>query len=782
MKKQKKQVLKKTVAVVQKKAATAKYWNVFESWLGKNTRYVLGGLLLAATILRIIYFVQLNNTPCINWHLATESDMNFFDKWAKHLANEDWLQHTSYNNYTQAHKWVAEDYLKKHPETIEELKKELPAGSEINFNEYGKLLFKSWQGDKVYFQEPFYAYLVAIFYKIFGPDVRYVFIFQMLMGLCSIALIFLITRNYFGNIAALVSGLLALLHGPLLFYELILLRESLIVFIGLLLVFSISETLKNKSRRNLFFSGFIIGISILIKSVFFIFGVLFLILIFVDARRKKEGGGNSMLLPAAGIIAGLLPLIIRNIIVGVSPFAISSSGAFSFMTCNYYHYNPIQAFTVNSSNADVFYKTKGAFLQSVVETLKTFPSFSEYLNLLWQKLKLIFLWTEIPNNKSFYYYKINAPVLGFTFINFSVIAALGIPGIVMSFYKKQKPISLYLLVLTHFGVLLGFLVLSRYRIPFTAGLIPFCGLAVSELIKKAETKSFNIILITVPVIVIFFIVNRSIPDGLFPIRTTDYASPYYFYYKPRIDSLMKKNQPELARKEMEKFLKITPPELESLQGNMMQASADEINLAQFYGQIYNHYSTLFFASNMYDRGSEARKRSEELTAIADRLGNAMDAFSLFKKARMTSDTSERKQYLQQAVNELQLRLKANPNDFDALGAMSDITLDDLHDTAQFEHYIKAALKVQPDNARAQFKLGNYYIMTNKNLDEGKRLIESSQKDWSDNSAAYTDLGYYYAVHNQNDKALQLWQTAVKMNPADCTAVNDLRILRKRMNN
>jgi hypothetical protein len=261
-------------------------------------------------------------------------------------------------------------------------------------------------------------------------------------------------------------------------------------------------------------------------------------------------------LPVAGIIAGMSPLIIRNLIVGISPFSISSSGSFSFITCNYFGYNPINAFAVSPSNADVLYKTNGAFLSSVIESLKTFPSFSSFLDLVWQKFKLIFLWTEIPNNKSFYYFKLNAPVLNFTFINFSVIAALGITGIFISFFKKQRPYGLYLLCFTHFAVLLGFLVLSRYRIPFSAALIPFGGLAVSELIKKAEVADFRVLLIGIPAVILFFVINRPMPEGLIPLRVSDYAMPYYFYYRPRIDSAMKYNQPELALKVIDTFLMI----------------------------------------------------------------------------------------------------------------------------------------------------------------------------------------------------------------------------------
>jgi tetratricopeptide (TPR) repeat protein len=205
-----------------------------------------------------------------------------------------------------------------------------------------------------------------------------------------------------------------------------------------------------------------------------------------------------------------------------------------------------------------------------------------------------------------------------------------------------------------------------------------------------------------------------------------------------------------------------------------------VNVASFYGDIYDSYATIADANKLHDKALEYRIRSDELKNISYRFGNAIDPFNMIYKARTITDANQKKKYMDEGIKELNLRLKTNPNDFPVLATMADVMLDDLHDTLQFEYYIKAALKVQPDHAKAQFKLGSYYFQTNKNLEEAKTLVSNSLKGWSDNSLAYTELGYYYAVHNKIDSANKFWLKAVELNPADCTAVNNLRII-KRIN-
>jgi len=42
-------------------------------------------------LIRIAYFVEIVHSPLIAQHRWSQSDMNFFDRWAKAIADGDWL-------------------------------------------------------------------------------------------------------------------------------------------------------------------------------------------------------------------------------------------------------------------------------------------------------------------------------------------------------------------------------------------------------------------------------------------------------------------------------------------------------------------------------------------------------------------------------------------------------------------------------------------------------------------------------------------------------------------
>jgi tetratricopeptide (TPR) repeat protein len=751
-------------------------WNMLESYLERKRRFVLALILSAGLVLRIIYFVQLNNTPSINYHQWDQTDMNFFDKWAKYIGDDHWLQDTSYYNFTYPFRVVSGAYLSNHPEAKNELMKYLPANAPHDSESFGKALFIKWGGEKVYFQEPLYVYVVATIYKIFGPDVRFVFILQFLIGLGSLALLYLITRDNFGNIAALFASVIALLHGPMMFYELILLRESMILFGGLILVYSISRAWKNKTAGSLFMTGIVIGICILLKSIFIIFGFLFIILLLSDHFKKKQIRLTTVLLAIAGILTGMLPLIIRNLIVGISPITVASSGAFSYVTCNFYGYDPAAGFVVPPFLESIFYRSEGKLLPAISECLNTFPSFTDYIALLWQKFKLVFLWVEIPNNKSFYYYRLNAPVLSFTFISFSIIAAISIPGMVLSAFRKKRPIILYLLVITHLAILVGFLVLSRYRIPLTAALIPFAGLALSEIFRRLESNNSRSIALIVPAFALFFLIERPAPKGMLTLRYSDYVVPYEIYYGPKITEAMNAGRSGEALKLMRRFLKTQPEALEKINPGQPAFDPFQLAFAVKYSEIYRIYAAIAEKNDLKEEASRYLQRSNELSAISDKFAPETDMNATLRRARSSADPIAKQALIDKVVTAMQSNISANPKDLASYNTLAIVYLNDLKDSANYEATLKKAIANFPDEPQIKSDLGHYYLSSGKKLPEAESLLEQALKALPSDSRIYADLGYCYAAKNQYGKAREYWTRSVRLNPADCATVNNLRIL------
>ena len=62
-----------------------------DAWLGQRRGRVILVLVLSASLFRVVYFFQLNDSPCIVQYRWRQSDMYFFDFWASKIAAGDWV-------------------------------------------------------------------------------------------------------------------------------------------------------------------------------------------------------------------------------------------------------------------------------------------------------------------------------------------------------------------------------------------------------------------------------------------------------------------------------------------------------------------------------------------------------------------------------------------------------------------------------------------------------------------------------------------------------------------
>ncbi len=239
-----------------------------------------------------------------------------------------------------------------------------------------------------FYQEPFYAYAVAMTYRVFGDDPRWVFAWQMALGVLSNLLIYLITRRYFDETTAVVAGVLAVLCSPLLYYEMVLVRETTISCVGLLLVYLTGIAFRRRGLMWWALLGAVMGFSLVVKSTFavYVFGVL--VALAISRVRQREWG---QLAQAGGVLIAaiatmLVPLVARNLSVGVSPLTATSAGGIVFIGSNTPDYPPGGGFYMNPRYAaEIMADTQGRLGPSMVAAIATHPSMFSYAELIWNK-------------------------------------------------------------------------------------------------------------------------------------------------------------------------------------------------------------------------------------------------------------------------------------------------------------------------------------------------------------------------------------------------------------
>ena len=408
--------------------------SIFNHKKKTNLQLVLMLLLVLAGLMRIIYFAEINAGPLISQHLWEETDMNFFDHWAKKISGGDWLTDQAVHPYNNWHREIAAEYFRTNPDAIQKYVSDDPGSSVVDPS---RLLWNHWYGEKTFHQEPLYPYLIAITYKLFGSDVRWVFCWQMILGILNIALIFSITRRHFGDLVAILAVTLAVLCGPMLYYEMILDRSTMIIFMTLVLVELTDRTLERETVFRWFLVGTTCGAAILLKSTFALywFGLLAVLILRYFKNPKLFFRMATGLL--VGVVVALSPALVRNIIVGASPLSISAVGTSTFVLDNTVDASPERGFIISRYMSAIMGMSDGHILPAIVETIRTHSGLLSYFALLWRKFSLIFHWYEIPDNTNYYLYGKYASILR-PLLTFYVLGPLSVLGLILAFPQSKK--------------------------------------------------------------------------------------------------------------------------------------------------------------------------------------------------------------------------------------------------------------------------------------------------------------------------------------------------------
>jgi 4-amino-4-deoxy-L-arabinose transferase-like glycosyltransferase len=516
----------------------------------RRTGAVLGAILALAILVRGIYFAQLAASPCIREHRWVTTDMSYFDRWAVQISAGDWLSREIRPPMHPWHRAIATEFFRRHPDA---------AGTVTDPNEAVTGLWDRWCGGGRFYQEPLYAYLVALTYAMTGPDVRWVFFWQMALGVASVALIWAITRRAFGADAAAAAAALAALCGPLVFYDLVLLRETAVIFMGLLVVWLAGRALERASAASWLAVGLAAGAAALLKTHLLVLLPIALGMLAYARRRKLREALPSACFACLGAAIALLPLAARNVAVGAPLLSTSSASGLNFVIANSAGATIETDFMSIRDVPEIFETSEGRFLPSALGALRTHARPFAYAGYLVSKLGEALHWYEVPNNENFYYYRLHAPVLRWLPVGFLVVAPLAIVGLGFAF-RHPGPAALVLaLAAIHLAALALFLPYGRIRIPLVAAMLPFAGLALERVVAAIRGRRFGALL--GPSLVAVAVVAwaaRPIPGERPLIRPTDYAAAYWVDYDERIEQAQVAGDHNRAAAILEESLRVEP--------------------------------------------------------------------------------------------------------------------------------------------------------------------------------------------------------------------------------
>ena len=94
------------------------------------------------------------------------------------------------------------------------------------------ILAGHWLESSAFFQDPLYPYFLATSYTLFGVSPAPIWCAQALLGSATAVLVYRLGRAVFDARVGAIAGLLAATYGPSLYYEALLLKVPLSMFLS----------------------------------------------------------------------------------------------------------------------------------------------------------------------------------------------------------------------------------------------------------------------------------------------------------------------------------------------------------------------------------------------------------------------------------------------------------------------------------------------------------------------------------------------------------------------
>lgn len=523
--------------------------------MNRTSRYLrapLTWLLLAAALIRVLFALELAGGPIPHSRMHPDSDMHFFSAWAERVAAGDLLQREPMHPFHVWHEQVAAAYLTAHPEIVPELEiAPLPPVHGIppdRLNDEARTwvgryvtLWNRWYGGTQFHQEPLYPYLLGAVYAVVGPEPWAMIWLQFAAGLATVALVYALARRWFGTAAGVVAAAAAVLCGPLLYYEVVLLRAAFITTATLGLLLLALRAAETPTRARWLAFGIGAGVATLLKSTFAPFAIAVAITCWWRAPARRELL-RPLLVAAAGGLLVLLPVVARNLAVGAAPFALTSVGPVTFAASNTPGYPPALGWYPDPEQVAAVLHEGHTMLPVASATIARHGSVFGWLQLLVQKGLQVLHELEIPNNTSLLYDQTVWTTLRWLPVGFALVFPLALVGLIVALRRRLLPASYGWMLLVTVGPLVLFYVLSRFRLPLLALLLPPAAFGLLSVLTAARARAWGRLAWMVPLLLgsAWFLARDLEPRPLVA-RGHNYRLDVENHWAPRIEEALHRN-------------------------------------------------------------------------------------------------------------------------------------------------------------------------------------------------------------------------------------------------
>lgn len=208
-------------------------------------------------------------------------------------------------------------------------------GDSNYYHEWALRLAAGKSDNAVFFQAPLYPYFLGALYRIFSPDPWTPRIAQALLAGAGCALLSLSAIRLFGRRAGWVVGLLAALYAPGLFYDLLVHKTGIALFLGSLIVFVVAGFVAGHRTLPV---AMAIGGGAALAAMAIEHYLIVLPVMGVWMLAQRTVAWRQRVRWVCGLLIGVFliqaPVIARNYLVANDPVVVSSSAGLNFWIGN----------------------------------------------------------------------------------------------------------------------------------------------------------------------------------------------------------------------------------------------------------------------------------------------------------------------------------------------------------------------------------------------------------------------------------------------------------------
>lgn len=369
-----------------------------------------------------------------------------------------------------------------------------------------------WLGDDVFFLSPLYPYLLGLLYKLVGPSLYAARLFQLVIGAGSCALVYLVGKRTLGVATGAVAALIWSVYSMSIFYDGVLLVSAVQTPLNLLLALALLRATDRPGAANWALAGALLGLSALARPNVLLLVIPVLPWMYVSLRKKFSTARLAVtaIVFGASVALPVLPVTIRNLVVGDDVVLISAQGGANFYIGN--GPGATGVFMVPSvfpaTRADDPVQQRLAYEKVAKEELgeelrpsqvssywwsRTWSHMTEHpgqaIRLMGRKLGLFFNEFEPGNSRNYPSSRSFSWVLGLPLPGYALVAPLALLGMALGLRRREpRAFVLYAMVATYAASMVVFFVLSHYRMPVVPFMVVFASYGMVWIVDEARER------------------------------------------------------------------------------------------------------------------------------------------------------------------------------------------------------------------------------------------------------------------------------------------------------